>query len=893
MLDASQLDAIAQEARMCFLYDDAPDYQQQLEAGLTALYNGEDVASALHDLMKTAHSLKGGAGIAQLSDLSDLAHKLEDLLEALYHQQVTDTDRAYDLLCQGVTEVTALVNQSLREESPQTEVSSDLLSAIADFLANLPQATIPEETEQYSTAEAHSSESEGETTQETTSSSFVQSVLEVDLEECLERVEPLLQEPTDELIPALEGFCEECTLLAETLSLDWLQQDIQPLQTALTEDQDNIATKAETIFKTLREHRQQYLNPEASTESASASAEATTETGANHTNPDPGLSLKMPVTRLDRISNTFGELIINYERLNLISEQLQEANRSLHKHSFQLSPIKEQVQTFYDQLATNINTLNYSSHNEEFDPLQLDQYSNFHSTLQDFQELMVRVQENRADIDIIARDFQDSLENLRSFLNTLRTDITNSRLIPFGTYAQRFSVPLQNLNERYHKSVQLVLEGEDTLVDQVILEQLQTPLTHLFRNAFDHGIEPTEERVAVDKSPIATISFSARLQGNRILIEIRDDGRGINLEKIFEKAKSQGLTQAKTSQELTRDQILEFLFLSNFSTAKTVSDLSGRGVGLDVVRMQVERLNGTVSIDSTLGKGTQFSLSIPLTLSILPFLLCRVQQQTLAIPASKILGVVSLKEMSEEGTLFWHQQTLPVYPLLQLLPYPEPIPPSGEEPIGLVLNIDEKLIVVGIDGLQGERELVVKPFDRTIPVPPYVAGCTVLGTGEVVPVVDPDYWGELLSSIPTASASETIAFQENLANAKEPTILVIDDSVAVRRNLERLLTESGYQVIACRDGKEATTVLDQPGEEITVVICDIEMPRLDGFGVLQTIRSHSQWHYLPVIMLTSRGHEQHRQKAFSLGANDYLGKPFNPRNLLATIQNYAMDNQGN
>ena len=863
MLDEAQLNAIAQEARMCFLYEDAPEYQAQLEEGLSALERGDQ--GAVSYLMKTAHALKGGAGVSQLVELSALAHQLEDLLEALDQHRVTDIDRAYHLLYQGIGEVTALIADSLQQETPSVAVREELVTAMNEFLA-----TVPDQEEAAITATS--------TTEEENNPPFslVKTALEVDLEECIQRVEPLLEQPSTELIPALESFCEECMLLAETLSLQWLNADIVPLKTALANDQDNLSPQARATLDTIREHRQQCLN-----------GESTTGARSSVTAAEPGLTLKMPVTRLDRMSNTFGELIIKYERLNLISQQLQQANRSLYKHSFQLSPINEQVQTFYDQLASQL-TLNNSQNSEEFDPLQLDQYSNFHSTLQEFQELMVRVQENRADIDLITRDFQDSLEELRSFLNSLRADLTNSRLIPFQTYAARFNVPLQNLNERHHKSVQLVLEGENTLVDQVILEQLQTPLTHLFRNAFDHGIETTEERLTVDKSPIAQITFNAQLRGNRILIEISDDGRGINLEKVFKKAKQKGLTPAKTSQELTRDQILSFLFLPNFSTAETVSDLSGRGVGLDVVRMQVERLNGTISIDSTLGKGTKFTLSIPLTLSILPFLLCYTQQQTFAIPASKILGVVSLKEMSPEPTLLWHNQTLPVYPLLQLLPYPEPISPSGQESLGLVLNIEENLIVVGIDGLQGERELVVKPFDLTISVPPYVAGCTVLGTGEVIPVLDPDYWGELLKSIQTqTNINNTHSVAETTTESPEPTIMVVDDSVAVRRNLERLLTASGYQIIACRDGKEAIATLEQPQQQINLVICDIEMPRLDGFGVLQMIRSHSQWHHLPVVMLTSRGQEKHRKKALSFGANEYLNKPFRPQRLLEIMNSWC------
>jgi len=881
MLNESELNAIAQEARMSFLYEDAPEYQTQLEQGLNALSNGEDPPKALHSLMKTAHSLKGGAGIAELPELSDLAHKLEDLLEALYQQRVSDTETAYQLLNQGVTEITALITNSLREETPQSEISKELVSAIEQFLASLPQETASGEPKTTQSSSNHTATQQ----ESSTPSSFIETALTEDLEDCIQRVEAIFEQPSQELPPALESFCQECLLLAETLSLDWLQDDISPLQNALAENQDNLPTLAETTFKTLRQHRDAYLNGE-SAPPTEGDDERSEPPQSDHHSADPGLTLKMPVSRLDRISNTFGELIINYERLRLISDQLQQANRSLYKNSFQLSPIKEQVQTFYDQLASHLTIYNAPNY-QEFDTLQFDQYSNFHSTLQDFQELMVRVQENRADIDVIARDFQESLEQLRSFLNSLRTDITNSRLIPFKNYAQRFNVPLQNLNQQYHKSVQLVLEGEDTLVDQVILEQLQTPLTHLLRNAFDHGIESTEQRVAVDKSPIATITFNAQIQGNRIVIEISDDGQGIDLEKVFNQAQANGFTQAETSQQLTRDQILEFLFIPNFSTASTISDLSGRGVGLDVVRMQVERLNGSVSIDSTLGKGTTFTLSIPLTLSILPFLLCRAQQQTLAIPASKILSVVSLKEMSADKTLVWQDQTLPVYPLLKLVPYPEPIPPSDQEPIGLVLNIDGKLIVTAIDGLQGERELVVKPFDRTIPVPPYVAGCTVLGTGEVVPVVDPDYWGDLLSSLESQITSDIEAPQPASVASSEASIMVVDDSIAVRRHLEQLLTKSGYQIIACRDGKEATAVFDEPGAALSLVICDIEMPVLDGFAVLQSIRSHSQWHSLPVIMLTSRGQQQHRQKAFSLGANDYFNKPFRPQQLLEAIHSYV------
>lgn len=505
---------------------------------------------------------------------------------------------------------------------------------------------------------------------------------------------------------------------------------------------------------------------------------------------------------------------------------------------------------------------------------------------------MVRVQESQADIDLINFELRESLDQLRLQLDSLRGDLTDSRLVPFSLIADRFATPLQTLNQRYKKSVELVVTGKDTLIDQVVLEQLQTPLTHLFRNAFDHGIEPSEERLALDKSPTAQISLSAAVQGNQLIITVQDDGRGIDSQKVHQRAVQMGLCHTKVS-ELTRKQILDFLFFPGFSTAAKLTDLSGRGVGLDIVKLQVERLHGLVQIESVLGQGTKFSVTIPLTLSILPLLLCRCQQRTLAIPSINVLEIQSLSELYNSTVpsgITWHNRPVSLFPLIQLLPYRQDNLSSSsplEQQLGIVLDVNGEPIVVTVDSLLVERELVLKPFDSTIPVPAYITGCTVLGSGEVVPVLSPNHFGELIGhqKQPIATSSQTSISNESQSKSGHgtPAILIVDDSIAVRRMLDRVLTQTGYQVVQCRDGKEALEELNRPGEHFDCVICDIEMPRLDGFGLLKEIRAHTRWHSLPVAILTSRENDRHRRKAMSLGATDYFTKPFSPEKLLRAI----------
>ncbi len=505
----------------------------------------------------------------------------------------------------------------------------------------------------------------------------------------------------------------------------------------------------------------------------------------------------------------------------------------------------------------------------------MDSYSELHTLLQAVQELMVRVQESRSDIELITTETQQSLDDLRQHLDSLRSELVAARLVPFRTATAKFQALLSNLSQQFQKPVQLEVQGAETAVDQAILEQLNVPFTHLLRNAFDHGIEPPAERSAANKPATGTIRLAAVAKSNRVVITISDDGRGLSYPAIARKAVERGLVTAAAVDELSEADLTELLFTPGFSTAESVTSLSGRGVGLDIVRLQVERLRGTITADSQLGQGTTWTLSFPLSLNIQPLLLCRSQRYLVALPASEVAEIISLSEYSrQEQNVAWQGQLVPVQPLAAVLGYAAA---ADDGLIAMVLQTEAGLVAASIDQLLGERELTVKTLDPSIPVPPFVSGCTVLGSGEVVPVIAPEFLHR--------SRTRTPVTPLNVVSTPATTILIADDSIAVRRMLDRLLSQSGYRVIQCRDGKEAIATLNGQAQRIDLVITDIEMPGQDGFGVLQQVRSQSQ--ALPVFMLTSRAGSHHRDKAMGLGATAYFSKPFDAGELLSQITHYT------
>ncbi|MEN9214241.1 MAG: hybrid sensor histidine kinase/response regulator [Gloeomargarita sp. DG02_4_bins_56] len=832
---AEQYQNILREVRQCFLREDVPEYITTLVQGIRRQRQGQPVDMTA--LMRAAHSLKGGAGLSQLMDISHLAHRLEDLLQALSQSPPPAPDPVWGVLERGIQELASLLSQA----EHQDEVTAD-----PQVLAALDRCQVTPVSEPAAATGVPAG--------------MIITALTEDLETCLSETDQALAQPGSHVTAVAQNLVDACTLLGETLDLDWLVKAVQPLAQELHQPAPVLIPKIAATLAQLRQQRSAYLHPPAAPTPEPETAPAASD--------QPLTNVRLPLEQLEAMANTVGELIIHHERLTLRHENLLQTSRTLNTLVSQSQPLREAVQALYDQLAVNVTVPTPIS---EFDTLELDQYTQGHSQLQTLEETLLRTQEIRSDLELTLRELGEELTLVRQALDRLYQQMTQSRLVPFGNLAQAFLPQLHRLNQQYHKQVELKITGEAVLVDQVLLERLRTPLTHLLNNAFDHGIESPAERAAMDKPATATIHLHSETQENQVVITLRDDGRGIDLQRVYQRAVEKGWCSRPWGQ-MRREEVLDFIFRPGFSTATRVSQLSGRGVGLDIVRTQIQQLRGVIQVDTQPGQGTTFTLRLPRGVTLLPLLLCRSRQRTLGIPATGVLDILPIAPGTQ--TLTWRGQELPVVSLMQTLPYRRAWPVEPE-PVGLVLGQTQP-VVYTVGQLVGERQLILKTLDDTVPLPPYLAGCTILGSGEVVPVLIP---GELSPLLAQKKPSPP-AFS---APAGPPLILIAEDSVATRQLLERLLRQSGYQVQACRDGQEAWEWLSQEYRPVGLVISDMEMPRLNGYGLLQRIRTHDRHYALPVMMLTSRTGDRHRHKALSLGANQYLVKPIVPGEVLTVV----------
>jgi len=893
-LDPAVLEAITQEARQCFLEEDAPEYLGMLRQGLILVEQG--AAPDYKVLMRAAHSVKGGAGVAQMPQLSALAHRIEDLLEAWNRNEIEDTESAALLMQQGIEELAYMLDAA-RSSQGDVSANPNLVAALEDFLASLKSA-----------------EEEATVPKEITPARLKLAIaaLQNDLESCLTTFETLLKTSADDAAvnAGIATLADECLLLGDAYDLPWLVKIVEPIalecaQLPPPQFSRDLAASLAAKLRSERDHAletlQHRLVPPATSATPTPDQGTATLNGMNGINnpvsqaPEaaaPDLErvqhLRIPLERVERMGSLIGELITAHERLTIQQQQLRRSSLNLRRLVEQVKPVRDAIQTLYDRVSTEEAAIDTVADGTEFDALEMDRYTALHSSLQTFEELITQVQETRIDIDLVSREFSQNLTDVRVDLDLLYNDITNSRLVPFQSFAQRFLPQLNRINQRVGKKSTLMITGEDVLIDKILLEQLQTPLTHILNNALDHGIEAPGERLAVDKPETATIRLSAHIEGSEVAITIQDDGRGIDLRMIYQKAVERGLCPAHVPMtQLSREHILDFIWQPGFSTAAQVSDISGRGVGMDIVRTLVRQLRGTVEVDTQPGQGTVFTIRLPLSLSLLSLLLCQVGQRTIAIPTDTILDILpyedaigigsvpGLGKVTDERSMTWRGQVLPLYPLARMLPYADRSARSTTPRVVLIVKQVGEPIAVMIDGIVDERQLILRPFDDTVHIPPYIAGCTILGTGEVVPVVIPRFL-KLLRDDQQAPLATTISQSSR-------TVLIAEDSTGARRSLERILTHSGFTTIACRDGQEAISKLEQHQGLVDLIISDVEMPLVNGFELLSKVRTHSLWHALPVIMLTSRTGDRHRQKAMSLGANDYLGKPVTPAELMASI----------
>ncbi len=653
----------------------------------------------------------------------------------------------------------------------------------------------------------------------------------------------------------------------------------------------------------------------------------------------PKVTVRVDAERLERMNNLVSESAIHRSGLSLENRQLQGSVRELLNRAAAIEQIVEQLRKVSDQ--TLVPDRNYSHQilpdsvgqlgelattQADFDSLEMDSYGTLHSLLQRFLEDMVQLKESVADIGLFARHSDRTLEQLRKMLTHLQDEFVWARMLPLGEVLNRFPRILRDLSTTYQKPVSLKLSGTGVLVDKAVLEKIYDPLLHLLRNAFDHGIDFPQERRQRGKPDSGEIEIKAYHQGGQTIIEVRDDGRGLDLPAIGRRALEMGWLSVEQLAHVSENQLCDLIFVPGFSTAKQVSELSGRGVGLDVVRAQLGILKGTIAVVSKPGVGTTFTIRLPLTLTSAKLIIGLVGSKAIALPSESIEEIVlpkadQIKRNGQERFLKWRGQIAPIYRVAELLDYAYPVP---ETPLSralvvessstdltpplLVLNQGQKVFALEVDHLVTEQKLVIKPFGAAVAPPSYTYGCTILGDGSLIPVIDAatlverslgqdsqvtaiarvsePSGGIAFGRDRTAAASNNSSGSKTaawLATATVPTVLVVDDAVSLRQTLALSLERAGYRVLQAGDGWEALKQL-QSNSSVKLVICDIEMPNMNGFDFMNHRRQEPQLMKIPVVMLTSRSNDKHRRLAMHLGATAYFTKPYIEQGFLKAIK---------
>ncbi|WP_053081678.1 hybrid sensor histidine kinase/response regulator, partial [Crocosphaera watsonii] len=597
--------------------------------------------------------------------------------------------------------------------------------------------------------------------------------------------------------------------------------------------------------------------------------------------PQENETIRVPVKQLETLSDMFGELTIERNGLNLQLQRLRQLIGLLGDRIQTLESSNQQLRNSYDRITPQgekqrerISTLL-----EGFDSLEMDSYNDLHLVSQDMMDTVVQLREVTSDLQLNLEDTESSSRAFSRTSKQMQTTITQLRMCPISDLLDRFPRGLREMEIQYGKKVDLKIRGGTTLVDRAVLEALNEPLLHLLRNAFDHGIESPDIRQEKGKPERGTIIITAAYRGNKTVITVEDDGGGINVDKIRSKALEMGVSEADL-QESSKKELLDLIFEPGFSTASQVTDLSGRGVGMDVVHTNLESIQGDIQVNTQPGKGTMFTITVPFTLSVVRVLLVETAGMLLAFPNTVIEEMVCLNpEMLMNGigqdVLNWDGYLVPIISLKQWFNFPRPayvahteVIPVIDQPTVLMVAQGENYVGIQIDRYWGEQEVTIRQVEGSVGMPKGFAGCTILGDGRVVPLVDITALLHWLNDDPSQSsftpklAPTTTDFLETFADHHTSTIMVVDDSINVRRFLALTLEKAGYRVEQAKDGQDALEKLQGGlGSTVQLVISDIEMPRLDGYGFLSHLKSDLVCQHLPVIMLTSRSGNKHRQLA--------------------------------
>ncbi|HXS79634.1 MAG TPA: Hpt domain-containing protein [Gammaproteobacteria bacterium] len=843
--------------------EEAAEMLESSEAALQEVRQRNDQA-ALARLQRFLHTLKGGARMAGVLPMGDLSHALETLLS-----RIEGSDRAapaaLDLVQRGIDELQHMRDaiDAGRAISP----AAGLVAQLEGFDAERAEAaSAPAPTPHAAKPPASAPPAPAAPTRPSAAAlkpPRAEPPPPIDLADALKQLDeidlgsppppaPPLNEPTIEEAIEIEGLTvEEATIVEQKLEL----KPTPPPAPAPPAPRPPVAA-----------------TPAPALAPASALAEARAER-AETARVDAGL--------LDVLLNGAGEINIFQSRL---TQQLHSIEFHLGELGGTVTRLREQLRKLEAETEAQILHRHQEDADVEsgFDPLELDRYS----TIQQLSRALAESANDVASINELLHGLTNEADTLLTqqarVTSDLQTGLMQTRMVPFQRHVSRLQRIVRQACADTGKQAELVVDGESNEIDRQVLESMLPPFEHLLRNSIAHGIEKPAVRQKRGKPEAGKVLLKVRREGAEVIVEVADDGGGLDLAAIRRKAYEKGLLAE--NQRITDEQAVELILQPGFSTASELTQAAGRGVGMDVVDNEVKKLGGSMRIETRTGEGTRFLIRLPYTLAITHALIVNVGEETFALPLPTVEGITRLsrdkilKHLTEdEPKLDYGGIVYRIQHLGSLVGAAPSALPEDESAVSLVLiRAGDNSTALLMDSLEGSREIVVKTLGPHIASVQGVTGATILGDGRVIMILDP---GTLVRAhrplqplTPAAAPS----------SATQLTALVVDDSITMRRVTQRLLERRGAKVHTARDGLDAITVLQE--HSVDVILLDIEMPRMDGYQFATHVRNDPKLKALPIIMITSRSGEKHRAKAIEIGVNDYLSKPYQESQLVAAIE---------
>jgi chemosensory pili system protein ChpA (sensor histidine kinase/response regulator) len=844
-----------------FFLVEAGDHLQNLNKGLLSLEKNPSDTAMIDELFRAAHTLKGSAAMMGFQGISDVAHKAEDMLGQFRAGTIPICKDSLNFLFDGVDAVKLMIDSVAANEPEDQLVVESISRAYKDVVESLQKIfppVIPD--------------SSASLLREDDIDRAWEKTFDVAGEELI-AVEPLNEEEKQDKKLEQEQGPER-------------EQEYDKEQAALTQGLENDSVSPSHYADAPpkqgmeKDKKTDIVEKRAATRRATDAADLEKQ------------FIRVDIDRLDNLMNLVGEMIVSRNRLTRQVDFIKLLREEL---SFSQSRLLHEIKKFEEkyEYTLSIETPSTNQHIVEqpgdFLELEFDRYDDFNLLSRKLTEITNDTHEIMNDLAGFFDSFELDTARISTITTNLQDEITLARMVEMDKLYQMFQRLVRDLALEEHKQVNMVVSGGDTKIDKTIFEIISDPLMHMIRNAISHGIEQADDRKALGKDPTGLLMLKARHEGNSIILEIEDNGRGMDPALIRNTAVDKGFITAAEGQSLTDADAINLIFRPGFSTAATVGKVSGRGVGMDVVSNQLLRVNGRIEIKTEKGVGTKFLIWLPLTLTIAQSLIVKLKEQEIAIPMNLVeettrFSFNDIQHAAGEEMVNLRGAMIRLLKLNELLGLGAfPIKDDTFRQPTLILGMAEKRLALMVEDITGREEIVVKSLGEYLKGIKLFSGATISGDGNVRLILNiAPLFGEEAMVLSKASIGSVKAAATSEVAARKPRVLVVDDSISIRKYVQRFLDRTGYEVEVASDGLEAITVMGRL--KFDVVITDLEMPVMHGYDLMVEMRKSPEHMNIPIIVLTSRAGEKHRLKALEMGAQDYLVKPFEEREMLGALK---------